>query len=73
MIVIHEIHDSPTAFRHRLISPTAGAGLWVTYQLPAVLKTKGTGVFVAVTDYWTGVEPFPDPRKIYIVKEKTGQ
>ena len=70
MIVTHEIHDSPHTFRHRLASPTAGAGLWVTFRLPAVLKTRA-GTFVAVTDYWEHTEPFPDPKKIYIVKEKT--
>jgi len=43
----------------------------VTYRLPAVLKMKGTGTFVAVTEYWEGTEPFPDPKKIYLVKEKT--
>ena len=70
MQVIHEIKDEAPAYRHRLSSPNAGTGLWVSYQMPAVLETRN-GVYVAVTDYWKGIQPFPVPGKIYLVKEKT--
>ena len=70
MIVNHEILDRREGFNHRLVAPVKGLGDWVTYRLPAVLKMKGVGTFVAVTEYWKGVEPFPDPKKIYLVKEK---
>lgn len=70
MIVIHDVNDVTAGFRHRLTSPTAGNGLWSSYRLPAILKTK-VGTFVACTDYWEHTEPFPIPGKIYIVKEKT--
>ena len=69
MQITHEIKDE-VPFRHRLTSPDAGSGLWVTYQLPAVLTTRN-GTYVAVTDYWKDVAPFPNPDKIYLVKEKT--
>ena len=70
MIVKHEIRDAKTGFHHRLNSPGYKSGDWVTYRLPAVLITVH-GTFVAVTDYWDRVQPFPDPKKIYLVKEKT--
>ena len=71
MKIDHEIRDTAQAFNHRLVAPGRGLGDWVTYRLPAVLKMPKVGVFVAVTEYWKGTEPFPDPDKIYLVKEKT--
>lgn len=72
MIITHEIRDLREGFlQHRLVAPGKGIGDWLPYQLPAVLKMKGVGVFVAVTEYWKNTEPFPDPNKIYLVKEKT--
>ena len=70
MIVNHEVMDLKTGFGHRLVSPRKGTGDWVVYQRPAILKVKDVGVFVGVTDCWKSVEPFPDPDKIYLVKEK---
>ncbi len=70
MIVTHETLDRREDFHHRLIAPGKGLGDWVTYRLPAVLKMPKVGTFAAVTEYWKGVEPFPDPDKIYLVKEK---
>ncbi len=70
MKILHEFLDRQEAFHHRLVAPNKAIGDWVTYRLPAVLKMKNVGVFVAVTEYWKGVEPFPDPDKIYLVKEK---
>ena len=71
MVVNHEVRDLPSSFSHRLIAPGRLIGHWVTYQLPATLKIKNVGTFVACTEYWKGVEPFPVPEKIYLVKEKT--
>lgn len=71
MKIDHEIRDRVEGFNHRLVAPGKGLGDWVTYRLPAVLKMKGGSTFVACTEYWKGVEPFPDPEKIYLVKEKT--
>ena len=71
MIVNHEVRDLPSAFSHRLVAPGKASGNWYTYQLPAVLKIKGVGTFVACTEYWEHTEPFPVPGKIYLVKEKT--
>lgn len=70
MLVNHEVRDEVSGFQHRLLSPGLMGGNWVTYRLPAVLITKH-GTFVAVTNYWKGVQPFPIPGKIYLVKEKT--
>ncbi len=70
MIINHEIRDRVEGFNHRLIAPGKGLGDWVTYRLPAILKIPKVGTFVACTEYWKGVEPFPVPGKVYLVKEK---
>jgi hypothetical protein len=71
MIVNHEVQDRVEGFSHRLVAPGKGVGLWVSYRMPATLKIKNVGTFVACTEYWKDVEPFPVPEKIYLVKEKT--
>lgn len=71
MIVNHEIRDEVRAFSHRLVAPGKSMGAWVTYRLPAILKMKGVGTFVACTEYWKDVEPFPVPGKVYLVKDKS--
>ena len=70
MKVTHEILETKGGYGHRVVSDKAGKGEYVGYTRPAYLKTRD-GMFVAVTDYWKGVEPFPVPGKIYLVKEKT--
>lgn len=69
MIVKHEILETKGGWGHRVVSDQAGKGDYVNYTCLACLKTRH-GTFVAVTDYWKGVEPFPVPGKIYLVKEK---
>ena len=71
MIVNHEVRDEARAFSHRLVAPGRGAGAWVGFQRPACLEVKGVGTFVTVTEYWKGEMPFPEPGKVYLVKEKT--
>ena len=71
MIVNHEVRDRVEGFKHRLVAPGKGVGEWVTYRIPACLKIKNVGTWVACTEYWEHVEPFPVPGKIYLVKEKS--
>ena len=44
MIIIHEVHDSQTAFRHRLISPTAGAAVYAVYDADAAARAAARAV-----------------------------
>lgn len=70
MKLIHQIDDSK-AFRHRITYEGAAlnaGGKWVNYTTPACFfTTKGT--FIGVTDFYKGSPEFPDPNKIYWVRE----
>ena len=74
MKIIHQIRDDANGFSHRVVpegTPLAEdnrAGKWVNYTTPACYyTTKGT--FVGVTDYYKKSLEFPDPAKLYWVRE----
>lgn len=46
-------------------------GDWAPYTAPAVYKWTKARLF-AVTDYYNGSVEFPDPKKLYVVKEAPG-
>jgi len=68
----HQTKDSSRGFKHRLV-PIGTEGMehkypWVGYNSPALFHTT-KGTFVAVSDYYKDSPEFPDPRKIYWVRE----
>ena len=70
----HQIDDTATGFRHRLIRAGYGlgedsdSGTWVGYTTPATYHTT-KGVFVVTTDAYKGTAEFPKPGVIYWVRE----
>lgn len=66
-MIKHEIKDTKKGFRHRIVTEKI-KGDWSPYQFVATL-TIGTITFCAVTDFWNGSPPFPNPDKIYKVEE----
>jgi hypothetical protein len=70
----HQIDDTATGFRHRLVragyslEEDSSSGPWVGYTAPATYHTT-KGVFVATTDTYKGTAEFPKPGVIYWVQE----
>ena len=72
MKLVHEIKEDANGFLHRLVPEGTDAAdrqdNWVGYTVPACFWTTN-GIFVAVTDYYKGSREFPDPGKIYWIRE----
>lgn len=63
----HEIYSHTKVYRHRIVYGGV-CGQFVGYNTPAILRIPNVGLAVAVTNSCNS-EFFPDPNKIYIVKE----
>ena len=72
MKLVHEIKDDANGFLHRLVPEGTDVAdkqdSWVGYTAPACFWTT-KGVFVAVTEYYRGSHEFPNPDKIYLIRE----
>ena len=72
MKLVHEFKDDANGFRHRLVPEGTDVAdmrdRWVGYTDPAYFYTT-EGVFVAVTDYYLDSRVYPNPDKIYWIRE----
>ena len=72
MKLVHEIKDDANGFILRFVLDVTDAAdkqdSWVGYTAPACFLTT-KGVFVAVTEYYRVSHVFPNPDKIYLIRE----
>ena len=74
MKIINQIRATTNTFSHRVVpdgtplTEDNPSGVWVGYSAPACYYTT-KGVFIGVTDFYKNSAEFPNPEKLYWVRE----